>query len=198
VIEPKSGIDFCAGMKRDLIRLRYTEGKQFAPEGSFFHVRRGGKKFSPVRQQSQLTAFTKAELGIRRLFQHVVRWSMAFDAASITSHQKRGADPRADKSGESEEKTTNRMGRFSSTQIMKILGQRDRGVTVSELCRRYGISQTTFYKWREKFAAAVGTNSAEPEQIAMLKDENRRLKNLLGQAMLENSILKEKLASHKN
>jgi putative transposase len=69
-------------------------------------------------------------------------------------------------------------------------------MTVAQVCRRYGISPTTFYKWRAKFLDPDRNqaSSREDKRIAVLTDENRRLKKLLGQQVLDNSILKELLA----
>ena len=69
-------------------------------------------------------------------------------------------------------------------------------MTVAQVCRRYGISPTTFYKWRTKFLDPDRNqaSSREDKRIAVLTDENRRLKKLLGQQVLDNSILKELLA----
>ena len=67
---------------------------------------------------------------------------------------------------------------------------------VPQLCRKYNVSRTTFYKWRAKFADAVQSETPSPEdkRIATLQDENHRLKKLLGDVVLENSGLKETLA----
>ena len=87
-----------------------------------------------------------------------------------------------------------RKERFSRAQIVKILMAHDKGTTVPELCRQHDISPTTFYKWRAKFAAPVQHEPTEQKQIAVLEDESRRLKQLLAEAMLENSIFREKFA----
>jgi transposase-like protein len=60
--------------------------------------------------------------------------------------------------------------------------------------REHGISPTTFYKWRSKFAGTYGETSPEKKRIEALEEESRRLKELLGEIVLENSILKELLA----
>ena len=88
-----------------------------------------------------------------------------------------------------------RKGRFSRTQIVEILKERERGMTVAAVCHRYGISPNTFYKWRAKTADPIWNeaSSRDEKRIATLKDENRRLKRLLGEQVLDNSILKEML-----
>ena len=93
---------------------------------------------------------------------------------------------------------------FSSDQIVEILRAHEKGVTVPQLCRQYGISPTTFYKWRAKFGPAEKSKtSPEKTPIALLEEanrrlktleeENHRLKTLLAEMVLENSILKEML-----
>ena len=69
-------------------------------------------------------------------------------------------------------------------------------MTVAQVCRRYGISPTTFYKWRAKFLDLDRNQASlrEDKRVAVLMDENRRLKKLLGEQVLDNSILKELLA----
>ena len=91
-------------------------------------------------------------------------------------------------------------GRFSSDQIIEILKESERGVTVAALCRRYEISTTTFYKWRAKFSDVArcgsdlaGHSPSEEARLAALEEENRRLKTLLGAIVLENAALKELL-----
>ena len=73
--------------------------------------------------------------------------------------------------------------RFTDPQIMSVLKQAEGGMAVPELCREHGISAATFYKWRAKFASQVQSEPPEQKQIAVLEDENRRLKQLLGEAM---------------
>jgi putative transposase len=84
--------------------------------------------------------------------------------------------------------------RFSSGQIVEILKAHEKGATVAKLCRQHDISPTTFYKWRAKFASHAQGEPPEQKQTAMLEDENRRLKQLLAEVMLENSIFRERLA----
>jgi putative transposase len=87
-------------------------------------------------------------------------------------------------------------GRFNRTQIIEMLREHENGMRVPQLCRKYNVSRTTFYKWRAKFADAVQSETPSPEdkRIATLQDENHRLKKLLGDVVLENSGLKETLA----
>jgi putative transposase len=59
---------------------------------------------------------------------------------------------------------------------------------VADLCRRHGISETTFYKWKSKYG---GLEVSEAKRLKALEDENARLKRLLADAMLDNSVLKD-------
>ena len=87
-------------------------------------------------------------------------------------------------------------GRFSKTQILNILREHAVGVSARELCRRYDISATTFYKWRAKYSHDL---TGQPKQstegrLLSLMEESLRLRRLLGEALLENALLKEMLA----
>ena len=84
-----------------------------------------------------------------------------------------------------------RKGRFSEEQIIAIIREHEAGANVGELCRRHGVSSTTLYKWKAKFA---GMTVPEARRLRSLEDENRRLKHLLAETMLDNQALKGLLA----
>ena len=63
-----------------------------------------------------------------------------------------------------------------------------RGRRRKSLCRRHGISGTTFYKWKAKFG---GMEASDAKRLRTLEDENRRLKKLLAEQMLDNAALKD-------
>jgi len=84
-----------------------------------------------------------------------------------------------------------RKGRFSEEQIIAIIREYEAGAKVGELCRRHGVSSTTLYKWKAKFA---GMTVPEARRLRSLEDENRRLKHLLAETMLDNQALKGLLA----
>ena len=67
------------------------------------------------------------------------------------------------------------------------------GAKLAELCRRHNVSPTTFYKWRAKFG---GMTVSDAKRLRGLEDENRRLKQLLADAMLDNQALKGLLAKN--
>ena len=83
--------------------------------------------------------------------------------------------------------------RFNEEQIIAILKEQEGGMPTAEVCRRYGISSATFYKWKSKFG---GLEVSEARRLRTLEEENSRLKKLLAEAMLDNAVLKD-LASKK-
>ena len=83
--------------------------------------------------------------------------------------------------------------RFSEEQIIGILKEHRAGLSAAELCRKHGISDATFYKWRSKYG---GMEVSDAKKLKSLEDENRRLKKLLAEQMLDNSTLKEMLAKN--
>ena len=83
--------------------------------------------------------------------------------------------------------------RFSEEQIIGILKEHEAGSKTVDICRRHGISDATFYKWKAKYG---GMEVSEAKRLKALEDENGRLKKLLAEAMLDNAVLKD-LASKK-
>ena len=78
--------------------------------------------------------------------------------------------------------------RFTEEQIIGILREQEAGTKVSELCRRHGISEPTFYAWKSKFG---GMSVPDARRLKQLEEENARLKKLLAEAMLDNAVLKD-------
>jgi len=74
--------------------------------------------------------------------------------------------------------------------VIGILKEHQAGLAVAELCRKYGISDATFYKWRSKYG---GLEVSEAQRLRSLEAENAKLKRLLADAMLDVSTLKEML-----
>jgi putative transposase len=77
--------------------------------------------------------------------------------------------------------------RFSEEQIIG-LREQEAGTATAEVCRKHGISSATFYKWKAKYG---GLYVSEARRLKALEDENRRLKKLLAEAMLDNAMLKD-------
>jgi putative transposase len=86
-----------------------------------------------------------------------------------------------------------RASRFSEEQIIGILREHEVGAKTPELCRRHGISDATFYKWKAKYG---GLEVSEARRLKSLVDEIRRLKKLLAEAMLDNAALKDILGKN--
>jgi putative transposase len=86
-----------------------------------------------------------------------------------------------------------RKSRFSDEQIIGILKEHQAGLSAVELCRRHGISDATFYKWRSRFG---GMEVSEAKRLRALEEENGRLKRLLADAMLDVSTLREMLGKN--
>jgi putative transposase len=86
-----------------------------------------------------------------------------------------------------------RRSRFTEEQVIGILREQEAGVATAEVCRKHGISETTFYKWKAKYG---GMAVSEARRLKALEDENAKLKRLLAEAMLDNVMLKD-IASKK-
>ena len=69
-----------------------------------------------------------------------------------------------------------RKSRFTEEQIIKVLKEHAAGLSAGDVCRKYGISDATFYKWRSRYG---GMEISDARKLKALEDENRRLKKLL-------------------
>jgi len=74
--------------------------------------------------------------------------------------------------------------------IIPLLKEAERGMKVSDVCRKHGIAEPTFYRWREKYG---GMDPEEAMRLRELEDENARLKRLRGDVMADLLIVKEAL-----
>ncbi len=86
-----------------------------------------------------------------------------------------------------------RRSRYREEQIIGILKEHQAGLPAAELCRKYGVSGLTFYKWRSKYG---GMEVSDARKLKGLEDENRRLKKLLAESMLDVATLRERLAKN--
>ncbi|ANO48937.1 transposase [Flavobacterium columnare] len=78
--------------------------------------------------------------------------------------------------------------KFTETQIIKIISEQDKGKTVNEICREFGISQPTFYQWKSKYSGI------EPNQLKQLKELEKELsqyKKNVAELTLQNTVLKD-------
>jgi putative transposase len=83
--------------------------------------------------------------------------------------------------------------RFSEEQIIAVLREHEAGAKTAEVCRRHGIADATFYKWKAKYG---GMEVSDAKRLKALEDENRRLKKLLAESMLDNAALKDILGKN--
>ena len=86
-----------------------------------------------------------------------------------------------------------RKSRFSDEQIITMLREQEGGRPTAEVCRRHGVSSATFYKWKSKFG---GMEVSEAKRLKTLEEENRKLKKLLAEQVMDNATLKEMLTKN--
>ena len=77
--------------------------------------------------------------------------------------------------------------RHTEEQIIGVLKDAQAGIGVQELCRKHGISDATFYKWRAKY---TGLEVSDVKKLRQLEDENRRLKQMVAEQALDIQALK--------
>ncbi|WP_218355434.1 transposase [Alteromonas lipotrueiana] len=75
--------------------------------------------------------------------------------------------------------------RKTESQIVAILKEAEAGLSVPEICRQYGIGQSTFYKWREKYG---GMEASDVKRLKELEEENRRLKQMYAELSLKSQM----------
>ena len=78
--------------------------------------------------------------------------------------------------------------RFKEEQIISILREQEAGAKTADVCRKHGISSATFFNWKAKYG---GLEVSDARRLKALEDENRKLKKLLAEAMLDNAMLKD-------
>ena len=81
--------------------------------------------------------------------------------------------------------------RYKEEQIIRILKEVESGTTVAEVCRKYGVSEQTVYRWRSKYE---GLESSELQRLRLLEAENSRLKKIVAQQALDLDALKDLVA----
>ena len=80
--------------------------------------------------------------------------------------------------------------RFTEEQIIGVLREHDAGAKTADLARKHGISEATLYNWKAKYG---GLDVSDAKRLRSLEDENRKLKKLLAESMLDVAALKELL-----
>jgi putative transposase len=83
-----------------------------------------------------------------------------------------------------------RTSKFTPEQVVMALRQAEGGTPVEEVCRKLGISEGTFFRWKKKFGT-LGV--PEVRELRQLRDENRRLKSLVADLTLDRTVLQEAL-----
>ncbi len=83
--------------------------------------------------------------------------------------------------------------RYTEEQIIGVLKESEAGAKTGELCRKHGMSEASFYKWKAKYA---GLTVNELKRLRSLEEENRRLKQIVAQQALDNWALKELLSKN--
>ncbi len=78
--------------------------------------------------------------------------------------------------------------RFTEEKIIGILKEQEAGQRTADVCRRHGISEATFYKYKSKYG---GLQVSDAKRLKALESENAQLKKLLAESLLDNAVLKE-------
>jgi putative transposase len=81
--------------------------------------------------------------------------------------------------------------RYTEEQIIYALKQAESGIPAAEVCRQMGVSEATFYTWRKKYK---GMGVSEVRELRQLREENRKLKQLVADLSLDKHILQEVLS----
>lgn len=80
--------------------------------------------------------------------------------------------------------------RYSDEQVAFALHQAENGITVEEICRKLGVSEATFYRWKKHFA---GMGVVEIRRLKQLEEENTKLKRLVADLSLDKTMLQDVL-----
>jgi putative transposase len=78
--------------------------------------------------------------------------------------------------------------RYSEEQIIKILREAEAGMSAVEVCRKHGVSEWSFYRWRRKYG---GMDISEAKRLKVLEEENHRLKRIVARQALDIDLLRE-------
>ncbi|PTR06817.1 putative transposase [Nitrosospira sp. Nsp5] len=81
--------------------------------------------------------------------------------------------------------------RYTESQIFQILKEAENGVAVPDLCRKHGMSDASFYKWRGKYG---GMDVSNMTRLRELEEENLRLKTMYAESRMDCEILREAMA----
>jgi putative transposase len=88
------------------------------------------------------------------------------------------------------EQESMKKSKYSAEQVAFALRQGESGTSVAEVCRKMGISEQTFYRWKKKY---VGMGVAEVRRLRVLEEENKKLKQLVADLSLDKQMLQDVL-----
>ena len=80
--------------------------------------------------------------------------------------------------------------KYSDELIARALHAVEAGASVAEVCRKYGVTEQSFYRWKKKFGAMA---PSEIKRLKQLEDENRRLKEIVAELTLDKQMLQDVL-----
>jgi putative transposase len=83
--------------------------------------------------------------------------------------------------------------RYTEEQIIAVLKEAEAGAKLGDLCRKYGMSDATYYNWKAKYA---GMTVSDLKRLKALEEENRRLKQIVAEQALDDRALKELLSKN--
>jgi putative transposase len=83
--------------------------------------------------------------------------------------------------------------KYTEEQIIAVLKEAEAGAKIVDLCRKYGMSEATYYNWKTKYS---GLTVSELKRLKALEEENRKLKQLVAEQALDNWALKELLSKN--
>jgi putative transposase len=83
--------------------------------------------------------------------------------------------------------------KYTEEQIIAVLKEAEAGANVTDLCRKYGMSDATYYNWKAKYS---GMTASDLKRLKALEEENRRLKQIVAEQALDNRALKELLSKN--
>jgi len=83
--------------------------------------------------------------------------------------------------------------KYTEEQIIAVLREGEAGAKVTDLCRKYGMSDATYYNWKARYA---GLTVSELKRLKALEEENRRLKQIVGEQALDIRALKDLLSKN--
>ena len=81
-----------------------------------------------------------------------------------------------------------RKSKFTEAEIIGAIKEHERGAKTSEICRKLGIVEHTFYRWKAKYG---GMEVSDAKRLRELEDENRKLKHIVAELTLDNRMLRD-------